>query len=83
MLKRIRVQNLSRVKASQCHWNANSVFVYNFSKVSLLRAYISVHKFDVICISETFLNSDTAFDDNNLEIEGYNILRSDHPSSSR
>ena len=50
--------------------------------VSLLRAYTSIHKFDVICISETFLNSDTAFDDN-LKIEGYNIVRSDHPCNSR
>ena len=68
---------------SICHWNVNSVSAYNFSKVSLLRAYIFIHKFDVICISETFLNSDTAFDDDNLKIEGYNIVRSDHPSNSR
>ena len=68
---------------SICHWNVNSVSAHNFSKVSLLRAYISIHKFDVICISETFLNSDTAFDDDNLKIEGYNIVRSDHPSNSR
>ena len=63
---------------SICHWNVNSVSAHNFSKVSLLRAYISIHKFDVICISETFLDSDTAFDDDNLKIEGY-IVRSDHP----
>ena len=63
---------------SICHWNVNSVSTHNFSKVSLLRAYISIHKFDVICISETFLNSDTAVNDDNLKIEGYNIVRSDH-----
>ena len=68
---------------SICHWNVNSVSAYNFSKVSLLRAYIFIHEFDVICISETFLNFDTAFDDDNLKIEGYNIVRSDHPSNSR
>ena len=45
---------------STCHWNVNSVSSHNFSKVSLLRAYISIYKFDVICIFETFLNSDTA-----------------------
>ena len=58
---------------SICHWNVNSVSAHNFSKVSLLRAYISIHKFDVICISETFLK----------KIEGYNIVRSDHLSNSR
>ena len=56
---------------SICRWNVNSVSAHNFSKVSLLRAYISIHKFDVICISETFFNSETAFDDDNLKIEGY------------
>ena len=68
---------------SICHWNVNSLAAHNFSKVSLLRACISIHKFDKICISETFLNCDTAFDDDNLEIKGYNIVRSDHPSNSR
>ena len=66
---------------SICHWNVNSVSAHNFYKVSLLRAYIFIHKFDLICISETFLNSNTAFDDDNLKIEGYNIVRSDHPSN--
>ena len=65
------------------HWNVNSVSAHNFRKVSLLRDYISIHKFDVICISETVVNSDTAFDDDNLKIEGYNIVKSDHPSNSR
>ena len=50
--------------------------------VFLLGAYISIHKFELICISETFLNSDTAFDDDSSKIEGYNIVRSDHPSNS-
>ena len=66
-----------------CHWNVNNVSAHNFSKVYLIRAYISIHKFDVICISEPFLNSDTAFDDDSLKIEEYIIVRSDHPSSSR
>ena len=60
---------------SICHWNVNSVSAHNFSKVFLLRAYISTHKFDVIRISQTFLNFDTEFDDENLKIEGYNIVR--------
>ena len=83
MLKRIRTQNLSRVKASQSVTSTiNSVSAHNFGKVPLLRIYIAIHKFDIICISETFLNSDTAFDDDNLKIKGYNIVRSDHPSNS-
>ena len=53
-----------------------------FTKVSLL-SYISVHKFDIICLSETYLNSEMPYNDENLEIPGYNLVREDHPSSSK
>ena len=36
---------------SVCHWNLNSICEHNFAKLSLLRAYVSVHKFDTICLS--------------------------------
>ena len=65
------------------HRNVNSVSAHNFSNFFLLKAYSSIHKFDVICISKTFLNADTAFDDDNLKIERYNIVSFDHPSNSR
>ena len=32
------------------HWNLNSICAHNFAKLSLLRAYVSVHKFDIICL---------------------------------
>ena len=68
---------------SICHWNLNSISAHNYIKVSLLRAYISTHKFDVICISETYLDSDTSDDDGNLKIAGYNFIRADHPSNTK
>ena len=43
-------------------------------KVSLLSVYISVHKFDIICLSETYINSEIPSDDENLEIAGYNLV---------
>ena len=52
-------------------------------KLSLLRADLSTHKFDVICISETYLNSDISTVDENLEIAGYTLIRVDHPSSTK
>ena len=45
---------------SFCQWNLNSISAHNYIKLSVLRAYVSTHKFDVICISETYLNPDTS-----------------------
>ena len=68
---------------SICHWNINSVTARNYLKKSLLRAYISLHNFDVVCISETYLYSTTTLDDENLAITGYKLLRADHASNSK
>ena len=32
---------------SICHWNLNSMLAHNYSKISLLTAYISIHNFDM------------------------------------
>ena len=45
--------------------------------------FISVHKLGIICLSETYLNSETSPDDDNLEIAGYNIIRKDHTSNTK
>ena len=63
---------------SICHWNLNSITSHNFIKVSLLTAYNSIHKFDIICLSETYLNSETLSNNENLNIPGYNLIRADH-----
>ena len=68
---------------SICHWNLNSITSHDFLKVKLLTAYNVMHKFDIICISESYLNSDTSSNDNNLNIPGYNMSRADHPSGNR
>ena len=68
---------------SICHWNLNSISAHIFTKVSLLSAYISAHKFDIICLSETYLNSEIPSDDENLEIPGYNLVREDHSSNCK
>ena len=49
----------------------------------LLRAYIAVHKFDIICLSETYLDCSTTSDGDNLAISGYNVIRPDHPSNNK
>ena len=68
---------------SICHWNLNSTSVHDYSKLFLLKVYISVHKFDIICLSETYLDSTVPLDDDNLVIFGYNLIYSDHPSNTK
>ena len=68
---------------SICHWNLSSITADNFAKLSLLTAYNLVHSFNIICLSETYLNSETPPNDTRLELPGYNLLRSDHPSNNK
>ena len=63
---------------SICHWNLNSIYAHNFAKLSLSRAYVSIHKFDIICLSKTYL--DSSIDNESLKISGYYLIRYDHPS---
>ena len=67
---------------SICHWNLNSISGYDYSKLFLLNSYNSLHKFDIIFFSETYLDSNTPLNDDNLEISGYTLVRSDHPSNT-
>ena len=60
-----------------CHWNHNSLAAHGFLKLVLLKKYNLIHKFDIICLSETYLDSNILHDDSNLEIPGYNVVRSD------
>ena len=65
------------------HWNLNSVAAHDFAKLVQLKAYNSIHKFDIICILEMYLNSNILPDDSNLKIPGYNLVRFDHPSNKK
>ena len=56
----------------------NSISVNNFEKLHLLQAFNSVYKYDVLCISETFLKSSYSNDDPSLSLKDYNMIRSDH-----
>ena len=68
-------KKLKKNSLSVCHWNLNSLSAHNFSKLTQLKAYISIYKHDFICLSETYLNS--SIPDSLLEIDGYNLICSD------
>ena len=65
-----------------CHWNLNSLTAHSYLKVSQLQAFNLVHKFEILCISETHIDSSVSKDDNALSIERYSIIRADHPSNT-
>ena len=66
-----------------CHWNLDSISARNFAKVQFLKAYLAVHKFDIVCLSEIYLNSSFPFNDNNLDIPCYIMVRADHPVNDK
>ena len=57
-----------------------SLLSCNFAKLHLLKAYVTVHKFFIICLSETYLDSSIPIDDDNLEISDYKLILSHHTS---
>ena len=63
--------------------NAFSICDCHYAKIFLLKAYIAIQNFSIICIFEVYLDSNTSLDDNNLEISGYKLIRSDHPSNKK
>ena len=68
---------------SICHWNLNRITAHNFSKISFLRAYNAIHNYDIICLSETYLNHETLSDSDNLKIPGYKLIRVDNSSNQK
>ena len=72
-------ENLKTNSFSICDWNLNSLSAHNFSKLTQIKAYNSIYKYDFICLSETYL--DTSIPDNLIDIEGYKLIRADHPDN--
>ena len=66
---------------SICYWNLNSIPAHDFQKLESLQGYISSNKVGILCLSETFLNSDLSWDGGNLQLLGFNLIRTDHPSN--
>ena len=48
---------------SVCHWKIQSLIPYN-----------CIHHFDIICFSETYLNSDISSDNEDLDIPDYRSI---------
>ena len=73
-----KIKNLSC-----CHWNVNSLIAHNFTKISHLEAYNAIHQHGFICICDTFFDSSVTEGDKNIQLNGYNLIRADHPSNTK
>ena len=60
-----------------CHWSLNGLAAHDFIKVQLIEAFSTTGNFDIVCLSETFLDSTMPDGD----VNGYSLLRADHPSN--
>ena len=58
--------SISGQSFSNCHRNLNSISAKNFTEISFLTAYVLVHNFDIICLSEIYLNSEISTNDKNI-----------------
>ena len=47
----------------------------------MLEAYNVAHKYDVICTTESCLDSTVPLDDNSLSLNVYNLPYADHPDN--
>ena len=65
-----------------CHWNLNGLMAHDKLKITLIEAYNAVYHYDVIAISETFLNSN--INDSDICIQGFShdVFRKDHPNDT-
>ena len=64
-----------------CHGYLNSITAHGYSKVSLLKAYVTSQKMDIICLVVNLLGCQ--MNNGNLKILGYNLVRTDHPSNGK
>ena len=68
---------------SFCHWDLNGLQAHNFSKVSLLQALPLTRDYDVIFLSDKFLDSSISNEDERIKIEGYNPLQVENASNKK
>ena len=66
-----------------CHLNLNSIPAHNFQKLELFQGFILSNKVDILCLFETFLNSDISCDDNNFQLRGFDLINAEYRSNTK
>ena len=63
-----------------CHWNLNGFTAHDSIKILLFQACTNQH---IIYLSETFLNPPIQTNNDRISIDGYNLIKANHPSNSK
>ena len=61
---------------SVCHWNLDSLSAHSFSKLTQIKAYNSIYRYNFICLSETYL--DSSIPNNLIDIKGNKSVLDDY-----
>ena len=64
-------------------WSGSSWFYQDTLIEALIEAFTSTHNFDILCLFETFLDSKIDLNYENININGYSIVRADDPSNNK
>ena len=48
----------------------------------MLKSYLTIHRSDIECSYETYVHSSFPANNENVVIQGYNLVRCDHPTDS-
>ena len=67
---------------TSCHWKDNSLTA-NMLKLSSVTVCNSIHKYDFICICETYLDSSVQSVDRDISNNGYNLVYADPQSNNK
>ena len=70
----IEKKSWSKIFIKIRRWNLSGLTAHDSIKISLLQAYIIQNNYDIICLSETFLNSSVQTNDDRISIDGYNLI---------
>ena len=68
-------KDISNQNFSIAYWNLKSIAAQNFIKLSQLETYITMHSYDLIPFSKTWLDLAISTDSNDLSLKGYKLHR--------
>lgn len=77
------MQKVTSILPNQYRLLHMSIAACDFSKLSLLEVYKAHRMYDIICPSETYLDSFVPYDDPKLNLSGYKLVRADNMRNSK